>query len=80
MDISKLFSRALAQSWSLVLSGGIALLISVIVPQCIARARLWHIPHVGMESGNIEKRRQIYFANARGLYSEGYQKVKSSKA
>ncbi|KAL1838832.1 hypothetical protein VTJ49DRAFT_2189 [Mycothermus thermophilus] len=55
-----------------------AVLVVFIAQYVLNRTPLVGVPLVGQDLGSDEKRRQTYFANASGLYLEGYKKFKDS--
>lgn len=53
-----------------------AVLLAVLIGRVLFAADpLPHIPELGREMGNNEKRRQAFLANAKALYRDGYQQV-----
>ena len=69
-------SQLLGDKLPLVLPTLAVLLLAYLLPKLLLqRDPLAHIPDVGKELGDDEKRRQAYLFSATNLYREGYQKV-----
>lgn len=68
--------RALGNSLPVILPTVAVLAVVYLVQLFLAGSSLSHIPEIGSELGSNEKRRQAFLFNAKGLYQDGYQKVR----
>lgn len=68
-------SRLLGDRLPLVVPTLAVLLLAYLLPRLFKNDPLAHIPDIGKELGDDEKRRQAYLYGANNLYREGYRKV-----
>jgi hypothetical protein len=59
----------------LIISAIVAFLAAVLVQRFLSRDPLSTFPLAGAAFGNAGKRRKAYSANAKSIYTEGYEKV-----